>query len=222
MKNTRFIIIAIIFYFTLNFSSAQNINWRSLSDEQTNLINLNVGWDYSSTIGIGYGHKLKTKIPIVVNGEFSMPFGNNLLDDFKTKLGGQAELLKVGNFSATAKVYGIYRRYENDFARLQNFGSEFSGVIGYYKPKWHIAGEFGFDKAIATHVKHSAIIKEYNPGLQSGWYVPTGGNFFYGIQTGISFKSNDAYLKIGKTVTEDFKSTATIPFYFQIGINRRF
>jgi hypothetical protein len=84
------------------------------------------------------------------------------------------------------------------------------------------AAEFGFDKAITTQVKHSALTKERFPEAKDGWYVPTGGNFFYGIQGGYSFESYDINLKIGKTVTQDLKTTAMIPFYFQLGLNRKF
>lgn len=89
-------------------------------------------------------------------------------------------------------------------------------------PTWHLAGELGFDKAITTQIKHGSLMKEYYPGIQDGWYIPTGGNFFYGIQSGIAFKNTDTCLKAGKTVTQDFKNTATLPFYFQLGVNRKF
>ena len=221
MKTTRIGLIAVAFYCTANLSLAQNINWRSFNGEQTHLVSLNVGWDFASTIGVGYGYKLKASIPIMLSVDFSLPFGENLLDDFKVKLGGQAELLTLGNFSATVKASGIFRRYENSVARLLNFGSEFSGVVGYYQPRWHAAAEFGFDKAITTHINHSALTRERYPAIKDGWYVPTGGNFFYGIDVGYSFESYDIHSKIGKTVTQDRKTTAWIPFYLQMGVNLR-
>ena len=222
MKSIRLILVAVVLCCTANLSLAQNINWRGLNDDQTHLINLNVGWDFASTIGISYGYNLKTNIPIVMNVDFSLPFGSIFLDDFKVKLGGQAKLLTLGDFSAALKAYGIFRRYENSIARLLNFGSEFSGVVGYYRSRWHAAAEFGFDKAVTTQVKHSALTREHFPDAKDGWYVPTGGNFFYGIQAGYSFESYDIYSKIGKTVTQDLKTTAMIPFYLQLGLNRKF
>ena len=119
-------------------------------------------------------------------------------------------------------MQGIFRRYESEYVRLVNFGSEFSTAIGYYKPRWYTAAEFGFDKAIITHFKHDNTIREYYPEIQDWWYIPTGGNFFYGLQVGYSFKSCDLYLKGGKTITQDFKTTAMIPFYVNVGFNKRF
>jgi hypothetical protein len=215
-------LIAIIFFGISNTSRAQQVNWRNLQDSNAHIINVNMGWDYATVAGIGYGQKLKTHLPIVLNMEYSFPFGNDIFDDFKTKIGAQAELLHLNNFSVSLKAYGLFRRYANEYVRLINFGSEFSTNFGYYKTHWYIAGEFGFDKAIATNIKNSDAMKNLYPDVQDGWYVPTGGNFFYGIVSGYSFKYNDLYAKIGMTTTQDFKTEPGVPYYLQIGYNRRF
>jgi len=214
--------ILIILFFSIVINSfSQNINWRNLTKEQKHIVNINIGLDYGTTIGIGYAYKLNTKLPIVLNTEFSIPFGNKVFDDFKTKIGAQAEIIKIGYFSTTLKAHGIFRKYENQMARFLNFGSEFSALAGIYKPKWFLSGELGFDKAITTHVKHSKLAQEYYPEIKNGWYVPSGGNFFYGLQSGFSFKKNDITLKFGKMIQEDFKTNSTIPFYLQLGLNRK-
>lgn len=212
-------ILIILFFFIAINSFSQNINWRNLTKEQKNIVSMNIGLDYGTTIGVGYGYQLNTKLPIILNAECSIPFGEQIFDDFKTKIGAQVEVLKIGNFSTTVKVYGIFRRFKNDNARFLNFGSEFSAVSGYYKPSWYVAGEFGFDKAIVTQIKHSDIMGEYYPEIKNGWYIPTGGNFFYGIQSGFSFGQNDFNLKIGKLITQDFKTPSNLPYYLQLGIN---
>jgi hypothetical protein len=222
MKKITTILIAAVSICLFNNSIAQNINWRNLQPAQKNIVTVNANFDNAVTLGIGYGYHVKSKLPIVLNIEYSMPAGKEIVDDFKTKIGGQAEVIKIQKFSTTIKAYGIIRRFENDFARFINFGSEFSAVSGYYKQKWYAAGEFGFDKAIVTHVKHSELMKQYNPSLVNGWYIPTGGNFFYGIQSGLTIGSNDVNLRFGKTLAQDFKSNPLVPFYFQLGWNKRF
>ena len=63
-------------------------------------------------------------------------------------------------------------------------------------------------------------IRENFPDVKNGWYQPaTGGNFSYGLQTGLSFASVDALFRVGKVVTQDFKTSPTIPFYAEIGTN---
>jgi len=214
------VILALVSIANAGFS--QTVNWRSLQPAEKHVLNVNAGWDYSTTVGIAYGRHLKTKIPVIIGGEFSIPAGHELVDDLKTKIGAQAEVFRYRNFSATLKVQGIFRRYESEYVRLVNFGSEFSTALGYYRPRWYAAAEFGFDKSVITHFKHGSPMKEYYPEIQDGWYIPTGGNFFYGLQLGYTVKSYDLYLKGGKTIEQDFKTSATIPFYLNVGFNKRF
>jgi hypothetical protein len=217
------LIITILLTLLSNNVNAQNINWRAFNQEQKHIIGINTGLDFGVTYGVNYGRKLNSKLPMVLNSEFSFPSGNKVLEDFKVKMGVQFEVIHAGNFSATLKVNGIFRRFENDYARLLNFGSEFAGVAGYYKPRWYVAGEISFDKAIVTHIKHLPAALENNPDLTTGWYIPTGGNFAYGIQSGLILgQKNDLNLKIGRVINQNFKTEPTLPFYFQIGYNRRF
>lgn len=202
-------------------SFSQEINWAQLPIKQSHIININVGLEHGTVIGVGYGYQLNTKIPIIINAQFSKPFGYTFLDDFKTKLGIQSKVFSTNNFAVTIKAYGSFRRFESSTVRLSNFGSEFSTSIGFYKPKWFIAGEFGFDKAITTYIKNGKELKEYYPDIKDGWYVPTGGVFFYGIQSGYSFKANDLTLGIGVFSAQDFKSSTTLPYYLNIGYNKR-
>lgn len=216
------LLFSLLFLINMQKVNAQTLNWASVGNSK-HIANVNFGFDYSVSYGIGYGYKLKTKLPIVLNGNFSKPAGKNQLDDFKTKIGGQIKLYSLNKFQFSTAIFGIYRRYGNSSVRLQNFGSEMTGVIGYYKPKWFVAGEFGFDKAIVTHSKHS---KEYKDNtyseIKDGWYEPaTGGNFNYGIQTGFSFSRSDITLKGGYLITQDFRTKPTLPLYLQLGYNLR-
>jgi hypothetical protein len=220
MKTIRIVILAISLLFIESSVRVQSINWGSLQKNERHIININSSLEYGWTFGLGYGYQLKTDLPIVLNAEYSFPGGNILVDDFKTKIGGQTRVAIIGNFLISAKVHGVFRRYENSLTTLVNFGSDMSAAAGYYRRKWHIAAEVGFDKAIVTHFKHSEVYKRNFPEVQDGWYEPaTGGNFYYGVQAGFSFKHHDIYLKAGKTVTQDFKTTPLIPFYAQVGYN---
>lgn len=205
-----------------NTCFAQTVNWQRVSPENQHLIYAGTGLNFGMGISVGYAYRLKTAHSILLNAEFSSPFGGKIFDDFKTKLSVQTPVWQAGNFAAAIKVSGLFRRFESDFVQMDNFGSETGAVFGFYKRKWFVAGEVAFDKAITTHLKHSDIMHESKPGIRDGWYVPTGGNFLYGIQAGISFGKTDLHVSVGKSVTQDFKTTPTLPFYAQIGVNRRF
>ena len=215
-------ILALFVFISFNGYS-QTINWSRLQKADRHIAGIYGGLEYSLISGIGYGYQLKTKMPIVLLADFSMPWGEKLLDDNKTKLGATFKLARAGNFHFTAKIQGVFRRYESDFVRMVNFGSDQSATAGYYKKKWFVAGEVGFDKAIVTNFKHAQLYKDVYPNVQDGWYEPaTGGNFYVGLQSGVSFKKSDLTLRLGKVVTEDFKTTPGIPFYFQLGYSFRY
>ena len=206
-----------------NSAVAQSLNWANM-DSVNHILTANFALDYSVSYGIGYGYALNTRLPVVLNASLSAPFGEEAVDDFKAKLGGQVCLLNKSNFVGAVSLFGIYRRYENQLIQLQNFGSEMKGVIGFYKKQWFLAGEVGFDKAIVTHFRHSKTYKEtIFPDVQDGWYEPaTGGNFYYGIQTGYSFKRSACTLNIGSIMAQDFKTKPLIPYYLTLSYHHNF
>lgn len=220
MKAIKTLMFAIILFCIYQKGNAQTVNWNALENSK-HIITAGIGWDYSVSYSLGYAHQVKAKVPLLLTTSFSIPSGEHLLDDFKTKIGVQVVLLNKTNLKGSIILNGIYRRYENPLVRLQNFGSEIKGTFGYYKPTWFVAGEVGFDKAIATHFKHSESFKEtIFQDVKDGWYEPaTGGNFLYGLQTGYSFKKSDITLNIGMVTTQDFKSTPLIPYYLMLGYN---
>jgi hypothetical protein len=224
MKTLIKIIIISGLILSIRTVNAQTINWASLNEGSKHIVNASFGLEYGVIYGLGYGYQINSRLfPIVVKLEYSFPSGNKIFDDFKTKIGGQIRWIEYHGFQFSTKIHGVFRRYENDFARLVNFGSDMSGIVGYYRHKWFVAGEVGFDKAIVTQFKHSKAYKEQYPGVVDGWYEPaTGGNFYYGLQAGFSFRKQDIYIKAGKILTQDFKTTPMVPIYGQLGFNIKF
>lgn len=201
------------------FVKAQNMRWGS-TDSSKHVAYVGAGISYGIAYDVGYGYKIRsnTLLPTFVHIEYSSPSGKTIFDDFKVKIGAQVRLVKIDHFQFTATIDGVFRRYQNDFTRLLNFGSDLSAAAGYYRKKWFIAGEAGFDKAIVTHFKHSAAYKSQYPGAKDGWYEPaTGGNFYYGLQTGFTFGRSDITLKAGRIIEQDFKTEPLLPFYGRLG-----
>jgi hypothetical protein len=222
MKSLNTILIPLLLIFYIHSINAQTINWKAL-DSIRHIINTNLGLDYSISYGLGYGYKLNTKLPIIINGNFSIPSGEKLVDDVKAKIGGQIRWLNKSKFVGAVAVYGIYRRHETRYVRLQNFGSEVKVMFGYYQSKWFVAAELGFDKAIVTHFKHSQEFREnIFVDVIDGWYEPaTGGNFSYGLLTGYSLTRADITLNAGRVISQDFKTAPLFPFYLNLGFNYR-
>ncbi len=203
-------------------AGAQNINWQVFRDGPASTISVNAGLDYGVAFGVAYGRRVSTRLPIVVAADYSFPAGDKLVDDLKVRSGLQMEVMRAGRFSATVKANGVFRRFENSRALLQNFGSEFAGIAGYYTRRWFVAGEVTFDKAVITHVKHLKAATDLNPGLVTGWYIPTGGNLLTGVQTGVTLGRTDFTFKVGQVVSQDFRAKPLIPFYTQLSYGIRF
>jgi hypothetical protein len=226
MKTTRIILLlaASILALSSNRSHAQPTNWRSWQGEQAHIISVQFGLDFGFVLGVGYAYKLNTSLPILLNVDVSMPFGETLLDDYKIRIGGQAELVRLGDFSTTIKAQCVVRRLDNLGGKYLNLGSELGIIAGFYRSTWFVAGEFTYDKTLLTNIQHSEDAKKnsfHQP--QDGWYSSLGGNFLYGIQGGYSFSTLDLNARLGAILTEDFKGTPMyIPFYGTLGMNVRF
>jgi len=221
MKNLVKEILVVMALAEVGYS--QNINWRSLREDRPNVLQLTFGYDYGVTAQLGYSRSFTLIRPVVVGLDFSVPMGDVLLDDFKVRIGGQVEIVQAGAFSVTVKIASNFRRYQTQLVRIVSFGSDFAAVVGYYKSTWYAAGEFGFDKAVTSYLKHSDIMRAYYPAIRDGWYVPTGGNFYYGIQGGKTIgETLELTLRMGGTRAQMHDEGAVLPYYAQLGLGVRF
>ena len=202
---------------------AQTVNWRSLDDGQRNIVQFTFGYDFGVTAEVAYGRAFELIRPVLVELNYSVPMGKDLVDDLKVRLGAQIEVVEVGGFSATVKILSNFRRFHNDYVTISSFGSDFGIVAGYYSSTWHAAGEAGFDKSITSNLKHTALMREIYPAVQDGWYIPSGGNFYYGIQAGKTIGGTvDVSLRLGATSAEAHDRNPVIPFYAQLSLGLRF
>ena len=221
MKKLIAVITIVMAVAELGYS--QNINWRSLREDQRNVIQFNFGYDFGVTAQLGYSRSFTMFKPVVVALDYSFPMGDDLIDDFKVRLGGQIEIVEIDGFSATIKISSNFRRYQTELVRIAGFGSDFAALAGYYRPTWYAAGEFGFDKSIISHLKHSDIMRADFPAIKDGWYIPSGGNYYYGIQAGKTIgESFDLSLRLGATRAQFNDENAVIPLYLQLGLGMRF
>jgi hypothetical protein len=91
-----------------------------------------------------------------------------------------------------------------------------------YRSGWFAAGEFGFDKAIITHVTHSDWYRTYfYAQARDGWYLNTGGTFHYGLVGGFAIGRTELLLRYGALRTEQFNDL-TPPMYASLGFGVAF
>lgn len=223
MRTLKISFQILLFILVAHSAQAQTQNWAGAPGDYRHFFRASFGLEQGVVLGLGYGYKLDMgPIPVILTAQYSMPAGGHFTDDFKVRTGVQIRWFESGNVHFSTNIDGVFRRFENDYARIANFGCDVAGILGYYRPHWYLAGEARFDKAIVSHFKHSATYRESFPEVGDGWYEPpTGGNFFYGLQAGVSFGKQDLYLRAGKVLAEDFKTVPMLPFYGQVGYNLR-
>lgn len=215
------LITVILLLFHAQCIKSQTFNWQNMGTEKRHIASINAGLEYGIIYGLGYAYSFKAfQFPVAAGIEYSIPSGEKIGDDFKTKTGLQVQWLSVHHFCVNTRLQAILRRYKNDFLTLTNAGSDLAVTAGYYRQHWFVAAETGFDKAIASHFKHSKAYLGNYAGAIDGWYEPTtGGNVYFGLQAGGSFKQHEVYVCAGKLYTQNLKSTPMIPFYVRIGYN---
>lgn len=215
----------ILLYFAIpHLSSAQYFNSTPQVDEHKNLVYFNFGYDFGVTTQLGYGRQVTIlRRSTLLNVDASIAMGKDLTDDFKVRYGGQMQLATVGHFAASVRIYSITRGHHTSLVRMTSFGTELSALVGYYKPQWYFITEFGFDKAIATHVKNGdTMIADY-PLIQDGWYMATGGSYFFGLTIGKSVsKKLDCALRFGGVNAQGSDKNPVLPYYIQAGVIRKF
>jgi len=205
---------------SINVLNAQTTNWQAFESSNKSTIYYNMGYDFAMTARLGYGHKINAKNPILIITDLTIPMGNDLIDDLKFRIGGQMQILRKNNIGVTATLYAIVRRHQTSLVKQIGFGSETALAIGYYKPKWHVATELGFDKSIITHLKHSDLMSDNYPGIRDAWYTDAGGHFYYGIQASRKINTRMKIdLRLGKTNAQGDHMNALLPVYFQLGID---
>lgn len=142
--------------------------------------------------------------------------------DVRARLQARTSLLRWRSLRLVGSAAFVTRGTDNAIYRAVNLGSDFTAAAGMYRPRWFVAGEFGFDKNIVTHVRHSDWYHTYfYPEARDGWYLPGGGTFHYGVTGGVAFGPTEVALRVGQRRTEDFNEVLP-PVYAGLGVGFRF
>lgn len=217
------ITITLLLIFAVGRCYSQDINWKSLNEDKRNIIQVNFGYNFGLVTQISYNRSFELIRPVLLGLDLSIPMGSDVLDDFKVRYGAQIQILEYNDFSFTIKILSNFRRYQTELVRIVSFGSDFAAVLGYFQPTWHVAGEFGFDKSIISNLKHSDILKSYFPGIKDGWYIPSGGHYYYGLQASKTLGDRfDVAMRIGLTRVQFNDEEAVVPAYASLGLGMRF
>jgi hypothetical protein len=178
-----------------------------------------VGLDPAIVTTVGYARVTTMKgHPIQWMGDVGVVAAGMDASDFRARLSMQTSLVQWRSVYFTGSATAITRGTENAIYRGVNFGADLSGSLGVYRQRWFAAGEFGFDKAIITHVTHSDYYKRYfYPDAKDGWYLDAGGTYHGGIAGGLAIGRSEIVARAGLLKTERFKEL-TPPMYVSVGM----
>jgi hypothetical protein len=138
--------------------------------------------------------------------------------DFRARLELQSSIVRWRSLRLVGSATFLTRGTENSIYRGLNFGADFTGTAGVYRPGWFAAGQFGFDKAVITHVTHSDWYRTYYyPDAKDGWYLPAGGTFHYGLAGGVALGRAELVGRAGFLRTQKFNDM-TPPMYASVGV----
>jgi hypothetical protein len=142
--------------------------------------------------------------------------------DFRARLDAFTSLLRWRSLHLTGSAAFITRGTSNSIYDGLNFGADFTGALGVHRHRWFAAGEFGFDKAVITHITHSEWYRQYfYPEAKDGWYLTGGGTFHYGLAAGVTLGPTELVARYGWRRTERF-GELTPPMYASLGIGLGF
>lgn len=214
MKN---ILIAVLLMLLSNILIAQSLNWNSIEESSAGQIYLNLGFDFGATVQFGYAHKLKFNKQVVLLTDFSVPMGNKL-NDFKFRVGAQMRIFENGDFKTSIEYLSVIRRNETNLVRQIGIGQVGTLTGGFYKEKWHVAFDIGFDSSVATHLKHSDEMQEVYSDIQNAWFTNTAGYWHYGLQSSRKLGERmELNLSVGATNARGKDVDALLPIYANIG-----
>lgn len=206
-----------------NITDAQEVNFGALDSEQPNMVHINTGLEYAFVAGVGYSRIFRVfDRHLVLTGDLRLPYAKLDFSDYRVRVGVMAPIVGKQAWKLAGRIVPTLRGVKNDLARLTNLGVDVGFVGGYYAKRWFVAGELGFDWAITTHIKHSNQFRStVYEDAKDGWYAIAGGNVYYGLLGGYSFRFVDIVLRGGQARNLKFKAQ-TIPFYATLGVNVRF
>ena len=192
-------------------------------DAGQNRVYTTIGLDPAVIAAVGYARV----VPVLghnfqLAGEAGVVTAGVDARDFRTRVDVQSSILQWRSLRLIGNAAFITRGTENAIYRGLNFGADVTGTAGVYRPRWFAAGQFGKDKAVVTHIKHSDWYRSnYYPDAKDGWYLDAGGTFHYGAVGGITVGRAELVGRAGFRRTEDFRDL-TPPMYASLGLGFTF
>jgi hypothetical protein len=177
------------------------------------------GLDPAFVTSVGYARTFPVMAhEFQMTGEVGMASHRADTHDFRSRVGLQTSLVRWKAVNLSGSATFVSRGTDNAIYRGFNFGADLAGAVGVYRPRWFVAGEMGLDKAVITHVTHSAYYRDtFYPDEKDGWYLDAGGTIHHGLSAGLTLGKAELVTRAGWLRTERYNSLMP-PFYGTVGL----
>jgi hypothetical protein len=205
---------------TLLVASTVSAQWNvARFATERNRVYTTFGVDPAFVGSVGYGRVVPVfSHDIQLTGDVGIATARADVRDFRARVGLQSSLLRWRSLNLTGSATFITRGTDNVIYTGLNFGADIAGTAGIYRPRWFAVGEYGFDKAVITHVHHSAYYRStFYPDAKDGWYLDAGGTYHYGGAVGVTIAKTELVARAGWMKTENYKSLMP-PMYVSVGV----
>jgi hypothetical protein len=199
------------------------VNQAALDDARPNMLHLTTGVEYGFVAGIGYSRAFAIgNRRLLLSGTVVAPWAEADARDYDARMGASVDIVTRDRLRLIGGLGGGMRGTTNVMNRMKSIGADGVLLGGYWTRRWFVAGEGGYDGAIAVRIEHSDEFREtVYADARDGWYVDPGANIRLGVTGGVSFQRHDAVLRVGTARDREGRSQF-LPGYATLGLNVRF
>ncbi|MBN2378424.1 hypothetical protein JXM67_01295 [candidate division WOR-3 bacterium] len=195
----------------------------NLMEPEAKTVYLNLGLDPAFVAGVGYAQSIPIPIlnrNLTLTGEAAVPVLLPDLKDYQLQAGSRIPLIGYNNLVLVNRLNLKLSANQTWMFYATGFSLEEGILLGYFHPRFFVAGEFDYTKFLVTYYQHTEEYREeVYKDANDGWYGNTGGMLTVGLQGGFSIGRFELGLRAGAFKTERWNFPSGFPFQANLTMN---
>lgn len=191
----------------------------------THVVTARTGLDSAVALGLGYARRATPRWwrhDVLVYGELVLPAGDLDLGDTNLEAGVRTAVWRRDHLGVQLSFGPTLRNTSTNLFAANAIGVHAALLPGYWNQRWGLMAELGFEKMLATHLRHDEMYTVVHyPGATNGWYQNSAGTLRLGIRAGVHVGTLQLSLRAGTQQTERGESHLP-PFYATLGAGYAF
>jgi hypothetical protein len=197
-----------------------------IGPEGADAICLNVDMRYAPGLSLSYYRSFALGVPGRVaraGAELGMPLLHPDPALYRARLVFETPLFEGEGLNVLCRA-ALWNQGFRNFLDSQNaFGAEAAVRCGWFGADGHVALDIGFNKGIATYLRHSEQYRRQYPQAAEGWLRASGGSWMLGLDGGFAIADKTALgLELGYVAGESLLAAPYLPVYACLSAALRF